>query len=102
MSDRQKVIQDQIIALRNQILVHACIFEIYQDQVVGRGTWQLWSDQLLSLQEKYPDLTTCDYYDAIFKVWDGVSTVPLPLNDDTIRAKASFLLDNKQFTPNFL
>ena len=97
----REVIKSKILELRTKILVHACVFEIYDDQVVGRETWKVWVDELLDLQKENPSCVEVDYYDNIFKAWDGISQT-LPLHDETVRSRASFLVDNKEFTPNFL
>ena len=93
--------KEHIKMLREQILVHACVIEILQDRVVSKTQWDYWSSELLRLQEKYPENVNIDYFDDIFRSWDGEQVMQLPLRDEAILAKARFLVDHKDLTPTF-
>ena len=73
---------------RLQILVHSCIYYELNDNIVDDNTWNKWSEQLVELQSKYPDIAKqVIWYDA-FKDWNGSTGAFLPLKDNWVLYKA--------------
>jgi hypothetical protein len=77
-----KQTQDEIKVLirrrRAQMLVHSYLYYELDDSIISDDLWQQWANELEELQRKYPKLCKIEYYDTIFKDWDGTTGNHLP------------------------
>lgn len=85
----EQTIQEKIRQKRAQMLVHSCIYYLYDDSLVTDHTWQAWADELVELQKDYKD--PIGFYDEAFKDWDASTGYHLP-KDEYVVNKALHLL----------
>ena len=88
--------KEQIAALikrrRLQLLVHSCIYYGMDRNIIDDHTFDKWSDELVTLQHDYPEVSKqVEWYEA-FKDWDGSTGAFLPVNDPWVISKAKYLL----------
>nr|DAG77252.1 MAG TPA: LIGANc+ dependent DNA ligase adenylation domain [Caudoviricetes sp.] len=81
-----------ILRRRLQILVHSCIYYVYNDNIVSDSTWSQWARELAELQEKYPSIASRVDYAEEFKGFDGSTGYHLPTRNPEIMSKAQYLL----------
>lgn len=88
--------EDEIRALilrrRLQILVHSCIYYVFNENLVSDSTWSGWARELASLQKKYSSVASRVDYALEFQDFDGSTGFHLPTRNPEIMAKAQYLL----------
>ena len=82
-------IEQRIIHLRRLMLVHCCCYYELNGALVDDATWQEWAWELAELQEGQPSL---DFYDEMFRDWDGSTGYHLRYDAD-VRRVATRLLE---------
>lgn len=66
-------IREIITRRRNQILVHSAIYYKYNQNVISDLQFDKWCNELVDLQQKYPnEASLCVHHDC-FKDFDGSS-----------------------------
>lgn len=75
------------------MLLHSCIYYVFDDSLVDDNVWQKWANELRDLQVEYG--SEIGYYDKEFADWDGSSGVFLPLKEEWVLRKARQLLAYK-------
>lgn len=95
------MIEERIKELRVKILVHACIYDM-GEVMMAQENWEALADELLELQRDNIDKCNIGLFDDLFRSWDGRTTNQLPLRDERVIARAQWLIDNKELTPNLL
>ncbi|NRF01913.1 DNA ligase LigA-related protein [Bacillus subtilis] len=63
---------------RRQILVHSFLYYQLNENIIADYTFDLWSKELVQLQEKYPEESKKAVYYAEFTKFDGSSGYDLP------------------------
>lgn len=88
-------IKELIKRRRNQILVHSYIYFRLFDNIISNETFDIWANELIDLQTKYPDLSAeVELYD-IFESFTSVGcSSMLPLDNERLAGKAQWLLDD--------
>lgn len=81
-----------ILRRRLQILVHSCIYYVYNDNIVSDSIWSQWARELAELQKKYPSIASRVDYAEEFKEFDGSTGYYLPTRNPEIMSKAQYLL----------
>lgn len=88
--------EDEIRALilrrRLQILVHSCIYYVFNENIISDSIWSEWARELASLQEKYPSVASRVDYAQEFRDFDGSTGFDLPTRNPEIMEKAQYLL----------
>ena len=85
---------------RRQLLVHSFIYYQLDKALISDHTFDLWSKELVELQEKYPELSKeCVFYDA-FKDFDGSGGSSLPFADPDVQTVGYMLLNYHSNKPN--
>lgn len=99
MNDRlsiEQLIREKINQRRRQMLVHSCIYYVFDENIVSDATWSRWAMELVDLQKAYPEIANdCVYSDA-FKDFDGSTGFHLPVRDPWVIGTAERLLDNRK------
>jgi hypothetical protein len=74
-------IKELINRRRRQILVHSIIYYSFDENIISDSQWSKWAEELVKLQQQYPEIARdCVYADA-YENFDGSSGFNLPLND---------------------
>lgn len=81
-----------ILRRRLQILVHSCIYYVFNENIILDSTWSEWARELTHLQKKYPFIASRVDYAQEFKNFDGSTGFDLPTRNPEIMAKAQYLL----------
>lgn len=81
-----------ILRRRLQILVHSCIYYVFNENIILDSTWSEWARELTHLQEKYPLIASRVDYAREFKNFDGSTGFDLSTRNPEIMAKAQYLL----------
>lgn len=95
MSAVEQTLPEKIRQRRAQMLVHSCIYYLYDDSLVSDHTWQQWADELVALQREH--LSPIGFYDAEFADWDASTGYHLP-KDEWVTSKALQLIRHRDFT----
>ncbi|MED4819174.1 hypothetical protein P9654_04685 [Bacillus atrophaeus] len=78
---------------RRQILVHSFLYYQLNENIIADHTFDLWSKELVQLQEKYPEESRQAVYYAEFTKFDGSSGYDLPYSLPEIQSTGRKLLD---------
>lgn len=88
--------EDEIRALilrrRLQVLVHSCIYYVFNENIVSDSTWSGWARELAELQEKHPSIASRVDYAQEFQDFDGSTGFHLPTRNPEIMTKAQYIL----------
>lgn len=85
-------IRNIITRRRIQILVHSCLYYDMDEPIIQDHVFDQWSQELVILQNKYPDIAKhCDYAKA-FSDFDGSTGFDLPHHNLEIVNKARYIL----------
>lgn len=77
---------------RLQLLIHSCIYYRMDNNIIDDHTFDRWSDELVKLQNEYPDISErVEWYDA-FRDWDASTGAFLPINHPWVIGHAEYLL----------
>lgn len=76
-----------IISRRRMMLVHSYIYYKAGTSAIPDHLWQRWANDLVVLQDSFPEHCELGYYDEHFKDWDASTGMDLPV-DDVIVAEA--------------
>lgn len=68
---RMRPVQEKIRQRRFQMVVHSYLYYKMDSPVVDDTTWQRWANELVVLQNVYPDECGMGLWDKDFKDWDG-------------------------------
>jgi NAD-dependent DNA ligase len=71
-------IKELINRRRRQVIVHSYIYYRKNENIIDDHTFDMWSKELVELQEKYPDIAAECVYAEYFKDFDGSSGFDLP------------------------
>lgn len=85
-------IRTLILRRRLQILVHSCIYYVFNDNIISDSTWSEWARELTDLQERHPSIAFQVDYAVEFRGFDGSTGFDLPIRNPEIMAKAQYLL----------
>lgn len=85
-------IRTLILRRRLQVLVHSCIYYVFNENIIPDFTWSAWARELAELQEKYPSIAARVDYAKEFQGFDGSTGFHLPTRNLEIMAKAQYLL----------
>lgn len=55
--DDLQIIKDLIKRRRLQMLVHSYIYYKLNDNIISNATFDMWAEELIDLQEKYPEIS---------------------------------------------
>lgn len=84
---------------RLQLLVHSCIYYIYNESIIPDDMWSGWAVQLERIQAQAPEISKeVEYYEE-FKNFDHSTGYDLPITDPFIMGTARWLLrihDNRR------
>lgn len=72
---------------RESMLVHSYIYYECDANAISDDQWQLWANDLVVLQDSFPEECKQDYYDELFVDWDA-STGSHLTYDKSIRKSA--------------
>ena len=89
-----QTIEEKIKQRRLQILVHSYIYYELNNNIISDKKWDIWSEELKELQQKYPNIAKKVIYAKQFKDWEG-STGAYLKYDNNIKNKAEWLLKIK-------
>lgn len=92
MVNEVQTLSEKIRQRRIQMLVHSYIYYHMDENVVSDDKWQEWADELTKLQKRKHNI---DFYDELFRDWNGSTGMHLP-HDDWIKARAKKLLQYKR------
>jgi NAD-dependent DNA ligase len=82
---------NKIEELRRLLLVHSCIYYIYDYNVISDAEWQYHANRLVELQNKYKE--PINFYDKEFEDWNGNTGCHLPLRDEWVVKEALRLME---------
>ena len=89
MNEYKPSIEEEIKMYRNNMLVHSYIYYTLDDSIICDDEWQRRANKLVTLQKEHG--WEFDYYDDVFKEWDGSTGMHLP-SDRWIVSKAYYLI----------
>lgn len=89
-----------ILRRRLQVLVHSCIYYVFNENIISDSTWGAWARELAELQEKYPSIAARVDYAKEFQDFDGSTGFHLPTRNLEIMAKAQYLLEIRKEKAN--
>ena len=96
----KKEIKEKINRYRRQILIHSCIYQRMNTNIISNYEYDKRCQTLVELQTKYPDIADeCDFAEA-FKDFEGDTGFNLPLGNYWVRSKAYQLLNNPYVKQN--
>jgi hypothetical protein len=87
-------IAERIQKRRLQLLIHSCIRYELAKTLISDVEWNEWSDELIALQSKYPEIADKVVWSEAFKNWDASKGALLPFDDPGIVKKAKFLVNS--------
>lgn len=91
MNDKLELINRR----ERQILVHSCIYYIYNDNIISDDTWMEWAKELEDLIRNYPEeFKRSVLYDR-FRDFDHSTGFNLEMKDPWTMSRAYLLLLNK-------
>lgn len=93
-------IRTLILRRRLQVLVHSCIYYVFNENIISDFTWSGWARELVELQEKYPSIAARVDYAKEFQDFDGSTGFHLPTRNLEIMAKAQYLLEIRKEKAN--
>lgn len=85
-------VEELIRRRRYQLLIHSCIYYELDQNVISDSKWNAWSEELVDLQNRYPELSNKIELAEYFKNWDGSTGAFLPLKEDWVIQKAQRVL----------
>ena len=85
-------IRSLILRRRLQVLVHSCIYYVFNENIVSDSTWSEWARELAQLQKDYPKIADRVDYAKEFKGFDASTGYHLPTRNIEIMNKAQDLL----------
>lgn len=86
-------IAELITRRRRQILVHSVLYYRMDTNIIDDHTFDLWSYELVDLQNKYPDIAAkCERHED-FKDFDGSTGAFLPTHEPDVISSAERLLN---------
>jgi len=91
-----RTIIEKIQQRRLQILVHSCIYYVFDTNIIEDSQWNNWAKELVQLQEQYPEEAAEAIRSDDFKDFDGSTGFNLPLQEDWVKQKALKLLSYTQ------
>lgn len=80
---------------RRQLHVHSVIYYHMGTNIISDATFDKWSNELVALNKKHPELLHTGFKHDLFADWTGDTGMHLPMHDDT-HALAVWLLAYKQ------
>ena len=92
-SGEDLAIAEKILQRRNQMLIHSFIYYRLNDNIISDYQWSQWAVELAVLQKEYPDIAKQVPWHEAFKDWDGSSGAFLPLDDEWVIARGSYLIE---------
>lgn len=76
---------------REFLLVHSFLYYTANEPVVSDTIWQNYANELVVLQDSFPELCKIGFYDEAFVDWDASTGMDLPSDDWVIeRAKREY------------
>ena len=92
-------IRSLILRRRLQILVHSCIYYVFDENIISDSQWSKWAKELVKLQKEYPQIANRVDYSKEFNGFDASTGYHLPIRNIEIMNKAQELLSlNKEET----
>lgn len=85
-------VRSLILRRRLQVLVHSCIYYVFNENIVSDSTWSEWARELTQLQKDYPKIADRVDYAKEFKGFDASTGYHLPTRNIEIMNKAQDLL----------
>ena len=89
-----------ILRRRLQVLVHSCLYYVFNENLLSDSTWSAWARELVELQRKYPSIAARVDYAKEFQDFDASTGFQLPTRNFEIMAKAQYLLDIRKEKAN--
>lgn len=93
-SGEELKIAELIQRRRLQILVHACLYYGFNTNLVPDSDYDKWENELVKLQNTYPEIASIVPYAEAFKDWDGSTGAYLPYYSPEISSRARHLLES--------
>lgn len=95
-----KQITELINRRRRQILVHSCIYYVFDESVISDATWTKWATELEELQKTHPDIAKNCVYASAFDEFDHSTGFDLPLRDPWVIGRAEQILERRKRNAN--
>ena len=89
-------IAEKIQQRRYQLLVHSCIYYHLNQNIVSDAIWNEWSEELVDLQTKYPNIASKVTLHEYFNDWDGSTGAFLPITKPWVIDIATKLVKPEQ------
>ena len=89
-----QTVRERIQQRRAQLLVHSCLYYVYDSPVVSDSKWDQWATELVKLHELFGDVI--GFYDDEFENWDGSTGFHLPLRDPFVTTAAERILKREK------
>lgn len=93
-------IRTLILRRRLQVLVHSCLYYVFNENLISDSTWSAWARELVELQREYPSIAARVDYAKEFQDFDASTGFHLPTRNFEIMAKAQYLLDIRKEKAN--
>ena len=93
-------IRTLILRRRLQVLVHSCLYYVFNENLISDSTWSAWARELVELQREYPSIAARVDYAKEFQDFDASTGFQLPTRNFEIMAKAQYLLDIRKEKAN--
>ena len=85
-------IAEKIQQRRYQLLIHSCIYYHLNQNIVSDSKWNDWANELVILQENYPDIAKQVKLHEYFSDWDASTGAFLPITLSWVVNTANKLL----------
>lgn len=91
-----QTVEEKILQRRYQMLVHSYLYYELGESLVSDSTFDKWANELVELQESYPEEAEKVRYHRDFQDFDGSTGYDLPYDRPEVIKKAHQLLDYKR------
>lgn len=82
---------DLIKQRRELMLIHSFLYYVADSSVMSDLLWQQFANDLVVLQDSFPELCQCGYYDSAFAEWDASTGMGLPYDENIVeKAKRNY------------
>lgn len=92
MTGNRRGPEEFIRSRRTMLLIHSFLYYTANSPVISDNTWQSYANELVILQDTYPELCKIGFYDEAFVDWDSSTGMHLPSDEWVIeQAKVQHL-----------
>lgn len=92
LADHAAELRELINRRERQILVHSCIYYVYNDNIISDETWSKWAKELEDLIRTYPEIFEQTELKEDFRDFDHSTGFNLNMRQPWVMSTAEYLL----------